>query len=86
MPHEGLPVCVHDSIEDVNNDIPDSRCPDQFWLIKQTKPHCGWIPLKRLIECKHCGKQRWTSTQRIYGTLDPKPQKESKDATKKEGS
>jgi hypothetical protein len=79
MPHMGLPICYH--TEEIHKrvlpDYPEgfrvekSRCPDQFWLIKtKSKP---WTPPKRLIECKYCGKQRWTSTQRIYGILKPKP-------------
>jgi len=82
MPHIGLPSCYH--TEEIHREVQakhpkrfpveESRCPDQFWLIKQTQPK-PWRQPKRLIECKYCGKQRWTATQRIYGELKPKPGK-----------
>ncbi len=85
MPHEGLPRCDHteEIHKKVLSDYPEgdrievSRTVEDYWLIKETRPK-GWLPPKRLIECKYCGKQRWTSTQRIYGTLELKP-KESRD-------
>ncbi len=83
MPHEGLPFCYH--TEEIHrrvlpdypegNRVEESRCANDYWLIRKTKPRFSWMPLKRLIECKYCGKQRWTSTQRIYGgTLETKPE------------
>ncbi|KKM20649.1 hypothetical protein LCGC14_1643360 [marine sediment metagenome] len=83
MPHRGLPICYH--TEEIHKRVlpnypegvrvEQSRCPDQFWLIRQIDRR--WDPPKRLIECKYCGKQRWTSTQWLVQTLEPKP-KDSK--------
>ncbi len=80
MPHEGLPFCEH--TEEIHrkvlpdypegNRVEQSRCANDYWLVKKSKYKWG-TPPKRLIECKYCGKQRWTSTQQIYGELELKP-------------
>lgn len=81
MPHTGLPRCYH--TEEIHKivqakypnrfPVEESRCPEQFWLIRKNKPRSDWIAPNRLIECRYCGKQRWTTTQRIYGELELKP-------------
>ena len=83
MPHRGLPICLH--TEEVHKrvltDYPEgyrveeSRTAEDYWLIKETKSSKSLLPPKRLIECKYCGKQRWTSTQWLIQTLEPKPSK-----------
>ena len=92
MPHRGLPICYH--TEEIHRrvlpDYPEglrieeSRCSDEYWLIKETRRN-KWTPPKRLIECKYCGKQRWTSTQWLMLGLEPKP-KQSQELEAKDGS
>ena len=80
MPHQGLPYCYH--TEEIHREVQakhpnrfpveESRSTDDYWLIRKTKSK-SWFPPKRLIECKYCGKQRWTTTQLLVQTLEPKP-------------
>ena len=80
MPHMGLPICLH--TEEIHKKVlPDypeghrieeSRTANDYWLIREKKPK-GYQPIKRLIECKYCGKQRWTTTQWLLQALKPKP-------------
>ena len=83
MPHRGLPICLH--TEEIHKKVlPDypeghrvekSRTATDYWLIRENKPRFDFLPPKRLIECKYCGKQRWTSTQWLVQCLEPKPEK-----------
>ena len=80
MPHRGLPICYH--TEEIHKRVlpnypegvrvEESRTADDYWLIQKTKSKDG-LPPKRLIECKYCGKQRWTATQWLVQTLELKP-------------
>jgi hypothetical protein len=80
MPHIGLPYCYH--TEEIHKRVlpnypegfrvEESRTANDYWLIKETKSK-SWLPPKRLIECKYCGKQRWTKTQWLVQSLESKP-------------
>jgi len=74
MPRMGVPICRHTEMVYDRINIEDSYCPDHYWLIKIVKTK-SWKPPKRLIECKKCGKQRWTTTQWMVDCLKLKPKK-----------
>ena len=75
----GLPICLH--TEEIHKKVlpnypeghrvEESRIAEDYWLIKINRPK-DWLPAKRLIECKYCGKQRWTVTQWLIQSLKPK--------------
>lgn len=85
MPHMGLPICLH--TEEIHkrvlpdypegNRVEESRTAEDYWLIREIRPE-NWKPAKRLIECKYCGKQRWTATQWLLQALKSKPAKETR--------